>query len=242
MSEKLELEIKKRLNSLQSSIETATGESYEDLTGAINAVFKLAKWKDYIQQGLYNTPSVTHAIFRNVANPDILDLDFSKMKTLNSMFIGNNALEVFTMDLSNTQDVTSFLGACRNLKRVVLSNTGHIKNWTNSFDSCGNLLSIETLDFTSTTGTNSIFAGCRNLESVKVVPKTLSVSISFWASPSLSAESKKNIFDGLATVTTAQTLTFSSNTKVLQSQIDSANAKGWTVANARVVSEEEYYE
>jgi hypothetical protein len=68
-------------------------------------------------------------------------------------------------------------------------------------------------------------------------------SISFTHSSRLSDESVENIIECLADLTggTAQTLTFHKDVKLLQSQVDSANAKGWTVAGGTVVSEEEYY-
>ena len=76
---------------------------------------------------------------------------------------------------------------------------------------------------------------------IRFKENTIGVSISFaWTRP-LSAESIQSIIDGLATVETAQTLTLHANVKILQSQVDSANAKGWTVAGGTVVSEEEYY-
>ena len=51
-----------------------------------------------------------------------------------------------------------------------------------------------------------------------------------------------SIINGLAVVETTRTLTLPTNLKILQSQVDSANAKGWTIAGGKVVSEEEYYE
>jgi hypothetical protein len=85
------------------------------------------------------------------------------------------------------------------------------------------------------------FMECNSLEDVEFASGTIKVNISFSACEKLTAKSIQSIIDGLATVETAQTLTLHANLKILQSQVDSANAKGWTVAGGTVVSEEEYY-
>ena len=89
-------------------------------------------------------------------------------------------------------------------------------------------------------GYSSAFQKASALVEVRFVTGTIKVSILF-TSALLSAESIQSIIDGLATVETAQTLTLPANLKILQSQVDSANAKGWTVAGGTIVSEEEYY-
>lgn len=96
-------------------------------------------------------------------------------------------------------------------------------------------------DLTNCTETTNFVRECSALEDVEFVPNTIKISISFDYCPLLTAKSIQSIIDGLATVETAQTLTLHSNVKILQSQVDSANEKGWTVAGGTVVSEEEYY-
>ena len=98
------------------------------------------------------------------------------------------------------------------------------------------------LDLSECTITTYAFDGNNGLlEDIEFVPNTIKLSISFSAHKLLTNKSKQSIFDGLATVETAQTLTLHANLKILQSQVDSANAKGWTVVGGTVVSEEEYY-
>lgn len=108
-----------------------------------------------------------------------------------------------------------------------------------------NLISVDgELDFSyinNQTNMSYMFNECVNLEEIRYKPNTAKFAHSYRHSPKLSAESIQSIFDGLATVETAQTLTLNANAKILQSQVDSANAKGWTVAGGTVVSEEEYY-
>lgn len=212
------------------------------VTEKISKVLKMAKWKNYIQQGLYFRPSSQHLIFADIDNPDILDLDFSKTTYMANMFRANPSLIEFIMDLIVVINVNSFLASSPNLKKVILTNTQGVQDWRNAFNECRKLVSIETLDLSgATVAFNNTFGNCYDLETIKIVPETIKINISFWQSSKLSAESKQSIFDGLATVTTAQTLTLPTNLKILQSQVDSANAKGWTVAGGTVVSEEEYY-
>ena len=92
-----------------------------------------------------------------------------------------------------------------------------------------------------TASNTNAFPSCVSLKEVRFVPNSIKVSIKFANSNLLSTDTIQSIIDGLATVSTAQTLTLHNKLKILQSQVDSANAKGWTVAGGTVVSEEEYY-
>lgn len=96
-------------------------------------------------------------------------------------------------------------------------------------------------DFSECIGCTIWLNECIALEDISFVPNTIKISIDFSYCLKLTAKSIQSIIDGLATVETAQTLTLHANVKILQSQVDSANAKGWTVAGGMVVSEEEYY-
>ena len=136
---------------------------------------------------------------------------------------------------------------CRDykLKHITLNfSTADCTSWQNSFTMCRALEIIdgEPFDFSSAAiALTTIFSGVSTLREFRVVPNTLKVSITLKDCSNLSNETKESVFDGLATVSTAQTLTLHANVKILQSQVDSANAKGWTVAGGTVVSEEEYY-
>ena len=121
------------------------------------------------------------------------------------------------------------------------------------FDSCArtnnaftNLRALEIIDGTpfnlsATTLMSNMFSYCNELKEVRFVENSISMSITFQWCDKLSTDTIQSIIDGLATVDTAQTLTLHNDVKILQSQVDSANAKGWTVAGGTVVSEEEYY-
>jgi hypothetical protein len=125
------------------------------------------------------------------------------------------------------------------VKTIRLSNTQNVTNWGNAFQGC-TAETIETLDFSAATQFNQQTLMCDYLKNLKIVPQTLKYNTTL-TSTLLTAESKDNIFKGLAYVEVARTLALPTNLKILQSQVDSANAKGWTVAGGTVVSEEEYY-
>lgn len=125
------------------------------------------------------------------------------------------------------------------VKTIRLSNTQNVAKWGNAFQDC-TAETIETLDFSACDSFNMQTLMCNNLKNLKIVPQTLKYNTTL-TSTLLTTESKDSVFNGLAKIEVARTLTLPANLKILQSQVDSANAKGWTVAGGTVVSEEEYY-
>ena len=101
-------------------------------------------------------------------------------------------------------------------------------------------LPLDVSSVTSVANMNMFKGNTGTIKEIYFVENCIKWSFSI-GSPYLTTESIQSIFDGLAYVETAQTLTLHSNLKILQSQVDSANEKGWTVAGGTVVSEEEYY-
>lgn len=149
-----------------------------------------------------------------------------------------------SMPLFDYENVTTLYRLCYgniNITEIELKNTHNNKNAVQIFHNCANLSKVVGLDFTSVEDATNAFFNCSSLKDITFVAKTIKVDTSFAYSPLLTNESKQSIIDGLATVETAQTITFHKDVKILQAQVDSANAKGWTVAGGTVVSEEEYY-
>lgn len=214
----------------------------------VEQLIDLAVYKKIIQDGLNANPDQMQRIFNNISYPQVADFDFSQIAVMGYMFRGNTGIENIDIDVSNAWHFQDWIVNCKNLKTVILRNFG--KNTTkdisltSAFAACVKLEHIETLDFSkvkTSAAVNNIFgSGSNSIKVIKIVPETISVSIAI-PSPALTDEGVQYIFDGLATVTSAQTLTLNANLKILQSQVDSANAKGWTVAGGTVVSEEEYY-
>lgn len=90
----------------------------------------------------------------------------------------------------------------------------------------------EPLDISQVTkvnNTQNAFA-CDNLREIRFVSGTIKVNIDFSRCSKLSAQSIQSIIDGLATVTTAQTLTINKGITLTDAQKASITAKGWTLA------------
>ena len=124
------------------------------------------------------------------------------------------------------------------LPEIDCSSATSLQNW---FYGAYNLHTIRLIKVHSgiTTFYNA-FASCVKLKEVRFEGE-ITKSISFSSCSGLSTASRDSIFNALVPVEDTQTLTLNNQVKILQSQVDSANAKGWTVAGGTVVSEEEYY-
>ncbi len=170
-------------------------------------------------------------------------MDYTKKASLQNLFQNYGELETIegSINCNSQTNISNMCHGCKKLKSVRLDNTEKVENFYNAFRYCQALTDISILDFSSCANAGQCFQVCGLLANVEIVPQTIKVSISFGDSPLLTVESKQSVFDGLATVTTAQTLTLNANAKILQSQVDTANAKGWTVAGGIIVSEEVYY-
>ena len=123
----------------------------------------------------------------------------------------------------------NFLRNTRNLKYVKginMSNSTAIR-----FMFSGSFIETieEPLDFSKVNDTTSAFA-CDHLREIRFVSGTIKISINFSRCSKLSAQSIQSIIDGLATITTAQTLTLNSAIVLTDAQKSSITAKGWTLA------------
>lgn len=191
----------------------------------------------------------------------------SKAKNMSRTFYSCTIFtELPTFDTSNVENFDHTFATCINLTSMTFNSTSKGTKFYSLFSRAYKLVEVYGLDVSNATSVDgiffdcfaletvheplnfakagnltSIFNNCGALKNVRFVAETLKKSVSFAQSPLLTIESKQSIFDGLATVTTATTLTLNANTKILQSQVDAANAKGWTVAGGTIVSEEEYY-
>lgn len=138
---------------------------------------------------------------------------------------------------SNLKIGIRMFNECRNLVRVQID----IKKFYNiayMFFNCVSLVNLGTLDFSGipqvdgSKRTLHCFGNCKSLEKITVVPQSLKVPLSFSDSPLLSAESVQSIIDGLAIVTTAQTITFHKDIALTDAQKQTINEKGWTLVQA----------
>lgn len=172
---------------------------------------------------------------------EIPPLNTSKGTNMTRMFNNFKGVSLpWVIDTTNVITFERMFEVALNLEEVTLTSTHNGTSFISMFAWASKLKSISTFDLSNCTDNTNMFVGCSSLENISFVPETIKLSITI-PSANLTIESKQSIFDGLATVETAQTLTLNANLKILQSQVDSANAKGWTVAGGTVVSEEEYY-
>ncbi len=122
-----------------------------------------------------------------------------------------------------------FLRNTRNLKYVKGINTSNSTDIRLMFSGSAIETIEEPLDISKVTNTTNTFA-CDNLIEIRFVPETIKISIDFSRCAKLSAQSVQSIIDGLATVTTAQTLKLNSTIVLTDAQKASITAKGWTLA------------
>lgn len=157
-------------------------------------------------------------------------------KSSGLMFAYSDIVEMTNLDFSNIEDGDRTFSDCRSFKKISI-NTSKMKNVSGLFNGCRKLVDAGILDFGNVLideieRTNSCFRNCVALVKVRFVAQSIKRSLSFVDSPLLSAESVQSIIDGLATVTTAQTITFHKNIALSDEQKQTINEKGWTLVQA----------
>lgn len=189
-----------------------------NLPNAINARETFANWImspiPVVEEITVNAPNITEA---------------------DRTFWQSWGVEKIILNLSDKcQKLTITFTYARDVKEIVLNfPTQNITSYSQTFSLCSALEKIVgVLDFSSTTNVNMMFNGCPNLKDVTFEPNTLSISISLAQSSKLTSESIQSVIDGLATVTTAQTLTLHADVKarLTQTQLDTISGKNWNLA------------
>lgn len=220
-------------NSLFKEAKSFPSKAVVNLPNAQNLYQAFSYWSvepiPIVEELIVNAPSLTELSTPNGC--------------IAQMFAFNYGVKKVVLNFPNgLQKMNNLFATTKNLEEVTLNfSTKNVTHFNVAFQASTARKIIGILDFSSATNVMSMFNGSSNLEEVTFAQNTLSVSMSLAQSSKLTADSVQSIIDGLATVETAQTLTLSANAKILQSQVDSANAKGWTIAGGTVVSEEEYY-
>lgn len=116
----------------------------------------------------------------------------------------------------------------KNLKYIKGINTSNSTDIRLMFSGSAIETIEEPMDISKVTTTQNAFA-CDNLTEIRFVSGTIKVNINFSRCAKLSAQSIQSIIDGLATVTTAQTLTLNSAIILTDAQKAAITAKGWTL-------------
>lgn len=121
------------------------------------------------------------------------------------------------------------------LKKVSFSPKININNAQLSFNGRGAIENIiGELDFSfigNANSQNAAFNGCNSLKEIRFTKESIKYNLSFTQSSQLSDESIQSILDGLATVSSTQTLSLNSAVyaKLTEEQKQSATDKGWTI-------------
>ena len=168
-----------------------------------------------------------------------LGIDTRRVTGMNAMF--QNCSSLTSLDVSgfNAQNVTgmnAMFWNCSSLTSLDVSgfDTQNVTNMSAMFGSCGSLLTLnlgDKFDASKVSNVANMFQNCPSLKTITGCIKNLRISLNLSSCP-LDHDSALRIINGLATVTTAQTLTLSSTTKSTLSATEKAVLinKGWTLA------------
>ena len=166
-------------------------------------------------------------------------IDTRRVTSMRSMFNGCSSLTSLDVSNFNTQNVTNLQSMfldCSSLTSLDVSNfnTQNVTNMQNMFQGCSSLTFInlgDKFDASKVSNVTYMFRSCDSLKTITGSIKNLSISLNLSNSP-LDHDSAMRIINGLATVTTAQTLALSSTTKNTLSATEKAVLinKGWTLA------------
>ena len=180
-------------------------------------------------------------LFRNkkISTITHLGIDTRRVTGMQNMFSSCGSLTSLDVSNFNTQNVTNMNGMfyfCSSLTSLDVSgfNTQNVTNMNGMFYGCESLTFInlgDKFDASKVSNVSDMFTNCNSLKTITGSIKNLSISLNLSKCP-LDHDSALRIINGLATVTTAQTLTLNSTTKSTLSATEKAVLinKGWTLA------------
>lgn len=176
----------------------------------------------------------------SLTNLNLQGLDTSKVKNMYRMF--NEATQLTTLNLGDkfdTSNVTNMQYMFWNTTLTTLDlgdkfNTSNVTTMDSMFKQCSTLTTLnlgDKFDTSNVINVNGMFQNCYYLKTITGCIKNLSISLNLSHCP-LDNDSAMRIINGLATVTTAQTLTLNNTTKTTLSNTEKAILinKGWTLA------------
>lgn len=182
-----------------------------------------------------------------VFSADELTLDLPKITSCESAFYNASGIKKITLKGNERGNIIRFHQAFRGCASLETLDLTEFNAKTDTiymmFYMCTAIREIlSEIDFTECTTTTYAFQGCTNLETFTPKANSIKISIGFPSSSKLSATSIQSIFDGLATVETAQTLTLpktlsteaesvvSANIEEIDGEIRIKGKEGWTLA------------
>ena len=154
-----------------------------------------------------------------------------QVTTVYQMFMNSKIKEIPELDFNNITNM-SFFATHSAVEKIKIKNTGKANDVQFAFYNIKKCQEISLLDFTSVTNAKSTFKYSTSIKELRFVKNSIHISISFEDQMLLSTESVQSIIDGLATVTTAQTITFHKDIALTDEQKQTINEKGWTLVQA----------
>ena len=197
----------------------------------VEQLVDLAQWEDFWYKASGNWTSQFVMLFYKATNIKKLPrLNFQNATSL-SEFMTSSTIESvdYYINSGNVGVAQSPFVGCKNLTFFYGIDLTNCKS-ADLFKNCSLLETIqEPLDM-SGSGTDGHFIGCYSLKNIRFVANTLKKSLYLGQLNLLTPESIQSIIDGLATVTTAQTLTLHKDITLTDEQKATINSKGWTLA------------
>ena len=179
----------------------------------------------------FSKATTAEGLFQNCSSLiGIANLNMPKVTRVIKMF--NNCISLERIERTANSlcrgDCNNFASGCTSLIEFD-QDTSKVTSFYHMFDGDTSLETIKTIDGTASQGFASTFLNCSALKNIEITPSTIKCNISFGDSPLLTDASIQNIIDGLATVTTAQTITFHKDIALTDAQKQTINEKGWTL-------------
>ena len=209
----------------------------EDTEGSVSEkveeLIDLAQWENFWYE---QSSKWTSCIQNMFAEATIIPrLNCENMGYIRNIFAATQAERIdYYINSGKSQECSRCFQGSTKLIFIYGIDTSNCVTVAYMCDGCNSLETIqEPLNFQKVVSVNNasnVFRNCLVLKNVRFVKETIKVSISFVWCPLLSAESIQSIIDGLAYVTTAQTLTLNSAITLTDEQKATINAKGWTLA------------
>lgn len=155
--------------------------------------------------------------------------------TEGSIYVFNNCSSLERIERTNNPlcrgNCNNFASGCTSLIEFD-QDTSKVTSFYYMFNGDTSLETIKTIDGTASQGFSSTFRNCSALKNIEITPSTIKLNISFGDSPLLTDVSIQNIIDGLATVTSQQTLTLHADVKakLTDEQKSAITSKNWRLA------------
>ena len=169
-----------KINALKTGIEATTGESYNDLTEAVqdlkNGYGQSGGGSGEVGKPYIDTSKMTdftHFCVNDRFNDCGDMIDTSNMVNANNMFTNSKSLtqgqfEKFELHLSKVKSANSMFSYCSRLKKIDLTQAKNCEDLSYTFNACTELEEAS-IDLRVATSMSSTFSSCTNLKKVAIV-------------------------------------------------------------------------